>query len=467
MVENDGIYLELWRALNDGNVDHVISILRENDVNVDYRDVTHDLQTFLMRVCYVELETSQLLNVLEAIFDLHPDVNIQDSWGRTVLMHACIANKPVLIEGLLEYEDTDVSLTDFDGNSALTYAVQHCDKFTVEDILQHPAGAKLLSIHNAKGQSPVNIAQKKGDKTIVRLLDSYINNSAVLDPKKKRKPRNRDVANLPPTYSPSPERTAKNPSANKVVQYNLNSSCNIYNNRKQTSEQKIDISAARRESSSEHTQKEKCDSAPVLRGNRTSREEITSSLSLSSPKLVRRHHKQDCLLQETLLLNQSRNFPEVRSQISSTVQTETDNTLDLPEHSLRRQRRPSLSLPDLRSARGFLVNSGSSTPTTEGDRGSPRRDFNDDEDLNNIAVDSGDDEEVFSKSCPNPFQKNKQGHEMYRRQNSAKYVTLPEVPKGKTCFMSPSNARRNFKHIDRQRKYSNSDDHLDRSASKS
>lgn len=151
MVENDLVYSQLCDALNGNDVDQVLSLLRNGDVNIDNRDVTHDLQTFLMRVCYIDLATSDLLLVLEAIFNLKPDVNIQDSWGRTVLMHSCIANKPVLIEGLLEYDVTDVGVIDFDGNSVLTYAVQNCDAYTVEDILLHKTGPSLIHVHNAKG----------------------------------------------------------------------------------------------------------------------------------------------------------------------------------------------------------------------------------------------------------------------------------------------------------------------------
>jgi ankyrin repeat protein len=152
MVDSDVIYAHLCDALNNGDVGDVVSLLRDNDVDIDYRDVTHDLQTFLMRVCYVNIETEELLEILEAIFDHSPDVNIKDSWGRTVLMHACIANKPVVIEGLLEYENTDISQVDFEGNSVLSFAVQNCDVYTLEDILKHPCGPKLLSIHNFKGR---------------------------------------------------------------------------------------------------------------------------------------------------------------------------------------------------------------------------------------------------------------------------------------------------------------------------
>lgn len=453
MVENDAMFTELWEALNEGDSDKVVSILRENDVDIDHRDVTHDLQTFLMRVCYVNIETSDLLEILEAIFDRDPDVNIKDSWGRTVLMHACIANKPVIIEGLLDYQYTDVSLVDFEGNSALSFAVQNCDSFTLEDILHHPSGPKLLSIHNSKGQSPYTIAQKSGNKTTLRLFDSYLNKSASLDKKKVRKPRNRDVIKLPPTYSPSPERSFRNTSANKEVQYITHFTCNKEGPRGARSDLKLNINVTQEFLNSETGVKEKCDSAPVIRGDRTGREEMVSSLSLSSPKLTRRHHRQDCLLQETLLLNQSRNFPQVKQ--GDKLMNKNGKDLDLPDYSLRKQRRPSISLPDLRSVSGFLVNSGSSTPTTESDdfskRSTPTKSADGD-------VDEYDD--VFSHSCPDTRNRSRP---IFKRQSSEKQVTLPDIHKGQANLSSPAHMRTGITSLARSRKCSSSDDQLQRS----
>ncbi|XP_045183845.2 uncharacterized protein LOC123542203 [Mercenaria mercenaria] len=454
MVDNDATNTQLWDALNNGETGEVVTLLRGNVVDIDYRDVTHDLQTFLMRVCYVNIETEELLDILEAIFDHSPDVNIKDSWGRTVLMHACIANKPVIIEGLLEYEYTDVGLVDFEGNSVLSFAVQNCDVFTLEDILQHRSGPKLLSIHNFKGQSPYTIAQKSGDKTVIKLFDSYLNKTIGLEKKKKRKPRNRDVIKLPPTYSPSPERSARRPSPKHEVQYNSNVQCNYERLHSTRNELKLDIDATKSILTSENDVRDKCESAPVLRGERICRDEVVSSLSLSSPKLARRHHKQDCLLQETLLLNQSRNFPQVKSENKLTSKTE--NKLDLPEYSLRKQRRPSISLPDLRSVSGFLVNSGSSTPTTEGGDISKRSTPTKDDD--NVS-DDDDDDDVFSRSCPSSRLKSKP---IFKRQISERQVILPDINKGNTTLSSSANFSKGITSRTRQRKYSNSDDQLNR-----
>ena len=157
MMDSDVIHRSIYQALFEGDTNKVNILLRDNDIDVNFRDVTHDLQTILMKLCYVNIDITSLKSVLENIFEKFPDVNLQDSWGRTVLMHACIANKPIIIESLLEFEQTQVSLTDFDGNSALSYAVQNCDIYTMEDILQHPSGPKLLSIHNSNGKIAFNL----------------------------------------------------------------------------------------------------------------------------------------------------------------------------------------------------------------------------------------------------------------------------------------------------------------------
>ena len=151
MVENDQVQQQLREALTNGDVDYIVDVLSTEDFDIDLRDVTHDLQTFLMKICYCNLETSSVFAIMDAILKRGPDVNIQDSWGRTALMHACIANKPPIIETLLEYDDVNIAVIDFEGNSALSFAVQNCDTYTLEDLLIHKDGRALLNVHNAKG----------------------------------------------------------------------------------------------------------------------------------------------------------------------------------------------------------------------------------------------------------------------------------------------------------------------------
>ena len=144
---------QIIQLITDGDINSAVALIQDPDVDVNHRDVTHDLQTLMMRICYMTLSITDLERVLAAIFDKTPDVNSQDSWGRTALMHACIANKPGYIEDLLELSDTDVLVTDFDGNNALSYAVQNCDIYTMEDILNHQHGAPLATKINAKGKN--------------------------------------------------------------------------------------------------------------------------------------------------------------------------------------------------------------------------------------------------------------------------------------------------------------------------
>ena len=151
-MDTASYFNQIVQLLGDGDINSAVALIQNPDVDVNYRDVTHDLQTLMMRICYMTLSITDLERVLAAIFEKSPDVNTQDSWGRTALMHACIANKPGYIEGLLEHYNTDVTVTDFDGNNALSYAVQNCDIYTMEDILNHQHGATLATKINAKGK---------------------------------------------------------------------------------------------------------------------------------------------------------------------------------------------------------------------------------------------------------------------------------------------------------------------------
>ncbi|KAL4216518.1 hypothetical protein ACF0H5_024241 [Mactra antiquata] len=460
MVENDLVHTQLCDALIKHDVDQMMSLLSTNDVNIDFRDVTHDLQTFLMRLCYVDLNTSDLMQILEAVFNLIPDVNVQDSWGRTVLMHSCIANKPMFIEGLLEYDLTDISVIDFDGNSALTYAIQHCDFYTVEDIVLHSTGSSLIHVHNAKGHSPYTLAQKMNNKSILKLFDECSSKTSRKEKKTRRKPRNKEInaIQLPPAYSPSPERGCRNTPREKVspLAERPISQCN-FNSVSKSSHITGDPSSCNTDASQSEDD--------VARSN--GKNEVMSSLSLSSPRLVRRHHKQDCLLQETLLLNQSRNFPQMKSLKRD--DSHEKHGANFPEYSLRKQRRPSLSLPDLRNVSQFLVNSGSSTPTTEGDESEHKLtrldDYSDirgdgDDDDYNINDDESDDD-VFSRSYPISEKTSRSAESQLSRKSN---FTLPEISSGKTNMVSPKVSRKGITSLYRRRKFSNSDDQIHRTS---
>lgn len=201
----------------------------------------------------------------------------------------------------------------------------------------------------------------------------------------------------------------------------------------------------------------KCDSAPVSQMNTEIRPTLEPSLSLSSPRLMRRHHKQDCLLTETLLHNQSKKLPYFKTDDHSS----SPDQLELPEYSLRRQRRPSLSLPDLRNVSSCLINSGNSTPTTDGGSGS--RASSPTPEIKNKTQNYDDDDDVFSSSYPTAILTGRKHDKItFKTQLSEKQGSLPEINKGIVTLTTPRTIRKGINSLVKQRKYSTSDDQLNK-----
>lgn len=298
------------------------------------------------------------------------------------------------------------------------------------------------------GHSPFTIAEKSGNKQVMKLFEPHMNRTACLAEKsqKRRKPRSRDVTkHLPPAYSPSPERRGDNSPRNS----------------KQTTPRKLtsrdcsksDLGEQYPVDLSKSAILEKCDSAPVIRLASEDRPTLEPSLSLSSPRLMRRHHKQDCLLTETLLLNQSKKLPYFKADNQS-----TDEEIEFHNYSLRRQRRPSLSLPDLRNVNGSLVSSGNTTPTTDGGTGSRTS-----SPVNERDKQKNDDDDVFSSSYPTTLMSSRRPDKYScRRQFSEQQITLPEISPGAVTLTTPRTKRKGVSSLVRQRKYSSSDDQINR-----
>ena len=70
---------QIIQLITDGDINSAVALIQDPDVDVNHRDVTHDLQTLMMRICYMTLSITDLERVLAAIFDKTPDVNSQDS----------------------------------------------------------------------------------------------------------------------------------------------------------------------------------------------------------------------------------------------------------------------------------------------------------------------------------------------------------------------------------------------------
>lgn len=142
----------LQLALQSSDFNAIKSIVENDSFDVNWRDVTHDLQSVVMKLCYVNLSDVEIIQLYDAIFEKDPDLNLQDSHGRTALMHACIAGKEELSEYLISDPTTRIEVFDFDGNSVLSHAVKVQHLRTVRRLLDHPNGHLLVEVYNSIGR---------------------------------------------------------------------------------------------------------------------------------------------------------------------------------------------------------------------------------------------------------------------------------------------------------------------------
>ena len=98
------------------------------------------------------------------------DVNLQDTQGRTALIHAVLAGQARAVEQLLE-SGVDASMTDQEGNSALSYAAMSRLGGS-EGCVQLLALDKGVNIdhQNLRGLTPLLLAAQAGNMEVARIL---------------------------------------------------------------------------------------------------------------------------------------------------------------------------------------------------------------------------------------------------------------------------------------------------------
>ncbi|XP_069102907.1 ankyrin repeat domain-containing protein 34C-like [Argopecten irradians] len=297
----------LEKAIQQNNVEKILNLVRNENVDVNSRDIGHDLLTTLMKVCYLEIPDREIVNIINEVLERDPEMNIQDSLGRTAIMHACISGKHDVVDCLISDPDSRIDIFDFDGNSALMYAVKTGSVSIVKRIMDHPGGLALLDVYDTNGMSPLTYAKKKSDPKLYKLLSSYQKNFP------KNNERQHAKTTLPPPYSPRLERLRKKGKTPPDMCIERTSPKSIY----------ID-------------------------------DETNHSLSLSTPKLKRRNYRSS----DAIACEQEVNLPTILRTISS----DTGENCNSPLLSRLKERRNSLSLPDLRNTSGCLVASGENTP---------------------------------------------------------------------------------------------------------
>ncbi len=143
----------LQKAMHDQDFKTIKRILKNPGVDLDQRDESHGLQTILMRLCHLHLDSEKREEIFNLIMNRKPDVNIQDSSGRTALAHACIAEKLDIIQGLSLRHDCSPNIADNYGNSALTFTVRSGNVKVVQRFLESFRHHGIDMDHrNAKGK---------------------------------------------------------------------------------------------------------------------------------------------------------------------------------------------------------------------------------------------------------------------------------------------------------------------------
>ncbi|XP_061190975.1 uncharacterized protein LOC133199116 [Saccostrea echinata] len=390
--EDHGMKLQatLQLALRSSDFDAIKSIVENDNFDVNWRDVTHDLQSLVMKLCYVELNQEEVLQLYDAIFEKDPDLNLQDSHGRTALMHACIAGKEDIVDYLISDPTTRIEIFDFDGNSVLSHAVKAQDVRTTRRLLDHPSGHLLLEVYNCFGQRPIDIAEKQERKEYYNLLRKYQKEQRPMESQKK-------MTVLPPAFSPQNEAALR-----------LNAS-------KASSLTDVDLL--------------KCTPRS------TYIDDETPNLYLTSPKLRRKKHKRsiDKSYLETSL-------PAIKSNDinrSNKASPREQHKQKLKADSKQRERRNSISLPDLRDSPGGLVTSSGNTPIEN-------YDYSSDSDFSDDAI-----VDLSHGSPRKPIER------VVKRSASEKQIGFPSIDKGK----EGSKVKRT---LTEGSLYSNSDSKLDR-----
>ena len=68
----------LQEAFTAADADAILDLLLEQHmVDVDARDASHGLQTYLMRLCHIRVSPEQRALILHRILDMNADVNLQ------------------------------------------------------------------------------------------------------------------------------------------------------------------------------------------------------------------------------------------------------------------------------------------------------------------------------------------------------------------------------------------------------
>ena len=66
----------LQLALQSGDYSAIYSVLENHSLGANWRDVTHDLQSIVMKLYYVKLSGAEVIQLYDVILEKDPDLNL-------------------------------------------------------------------------------------------------------------------------------------------------------------------------------------------------------------------------------------------------------------------------------------------------------------------------------------------------------------------------------------------------------
>ncbi|KAH9507737.1 hypothetical protein Btru_053589 [Bulinus truncatus] len=191
------------QAVRNGDTDQILWLLQTGQVDVNYRDVTHDLETPMMSLCHANLplpppasestkdtddRNSSLRAILEAVRQVGLRVDQQDALGKTLAMHACINHNDAMLRFAIE-RGCNPAVADRKGKNLMHYVAMSgsdviaslvLDNMDVDQALR-TLDYQVDCAHNSQaavvlsaGYSPVDLARQKKHSALARQLSNAL-----------------------------------------------------------------------------------------------------------------------------------------------------------------------------------------------------------------------------------------------------------------------------------------------------
>jgi len=145
---------ELFKYVNDNNIDVIKELLRRDDINTDMINFKNNGDTVL--ILAIRKGNTDIVKELLSRDDI--DINIKDNLGHTALTLAIMTNNTDVAKELLNRKDIDINHRDIFGNTALLVAI---DEYNT-DIAKELFNRKEIDINHCNNY---------GDTALIMAID--------------------------------------------------------------------------------------------------------------------------------------------------------------------------------------------------------------------------------------------------------------------------------------------------------